>query len=145
MKKIILFTLFIALLSYQAIAEQVYIDMSIISKIESSNNPFAYNSKTKAIGLYQITPICLKDYNLYHIEKTKSWQLLDPKTNYKIAVWYFNIRIPELLRYYKKEINIVNILISYNAGISYVVYNKKLKKETIKYIGKYFLLRGLDK
>ena len=34
------------------------VDMSIIATIESSNNPAAYNERTNATGLYQITPIC---------------------------------------------------------------------------------------
>jgi len=32
-----------------------------IAKIESNNNPKAYNPKRGEIGLYQITPICYKD------------------------------------------------------------------------------------
>ena len=33
-----------------------YIDMQALATIESGNNPLAYNKKSKATGLYQITP-----------------------------------------------------------------------------------------
>jgi len=42
-----------------------------------------------------------------------------------------------MLKAYKKPVNLENILTSYNAGIDYVVSNKKLPKETQNYISKY--------
>jgi soluble lytic murein transglycosylase-like protein len=137
MNKIILLILFMIFLSCQARAEQVYIDMSIISKIESNNNPLAYNPRTKAIGLYQITFICLKDYNNYHSEKITEQELFNPDKNYQVAFWYLNIRIPQMLRYYKKEVSIEHILICYNAGIKYIIKNKDLPTETKNYLKKY--------
>lgn len=137
MKKLILLILFMTFLTCLARAEQVYIDMSIISKIESNNNPLAYNPRTKAIGLYQITFICLKDYNNYHSKKITKQELFNTDNNYKVAYWYLNIRIPKMLKFYNKEISVKNILICYNTGISYIVKNKKLPTETVNYIKKY--------
>jgi len=96
------------------------------------------NKKSKARGLYQITEICLKEYNHYNKKEYKSIQLYNPNINYKIAYWYINIRIPQMLRYYKKEITIKNILICYYGGISYLIENKRLTKKIKNYIKKYF-------
>ena len=114
------------------------IDLDTIATIESSNNPLAYNQKSEARGLYQITPICLKEYNNYHIGRMYMVQdLFNPAINKHIAIWYLSERIPQMLRHFKKEVTIRNILISYNAGINYVVKDLPLPKETVDYIDKY--------
>lgn len=138
MKKI-LFLLF--LLLPNIIFANELINMKIIAKIESNNNPFAYNHKSKAIGIYQITSICLEDYNNYHNKKYKIIDLFNPKINYEVAYWYLNIRIPQMLKYFKIKDTIKNRLICYNAGINYLMKNKFLPKETINYIEKYFKLQ----
>ena len=93
----------------------VYIDLAKISRIESSNNPKAYNKRSKATGLYQITPICLKEYNNFHKEKQYSMKdLYDKDINEAIAGWYLNVRISQMLRYYDKPDTIENRLIAYN-------------------------------
>lgn len=116
---------------------EVYINMAIIASIESSNNPKAYNKRTKAAGLYQITPICLADYNNYHSNKYSDYMLFDSNVNYIIANWYMNKRIPQLLKYYGVKDNIKSRLWAYNAGIGKVVKNV-MPKETIDYISKYY-------
>ena len=106
--------------------------------IESSNNPKAYNWKSGAKGKFQITSICLKEYNNYHPnDKVHTKQLWDARVNTRIAKWMLNKRIPQMLRHYKKPVTIDNILISYNAGIAYVVHNKRLPNETKEYLIKY--------
>lgn len=130
--KLIIFLIFI-LLPIKVFA----IDLNIIAKIESNNNPFAYNVRTQATGLYQITPICLKDYNNFHKKKYLKIHLFNPFINKKIAIWYFKKRIPQMLRYFKKSVTDDNILISYNAGIKYVAKNLGLPEETKKYLQKY--------
>jgi len=117
--------------------EHTGIDLPTIATIESSNNPLAYNKMSKAIGLYQITPIVLTEWNSFHPhEKYTGQDLFKPNVNEKIAKWYF-YRIQQMLVYYKKPLTLENFLISYNAGISYVVHDKKLPSETINYIKKY--------
>lgn len=113
------------------------LNMERIKSIESSGNIFAYNKSSGARGLYQITPIVLKEYNNFHKEKYSKQDLFKADVNEKIARWYINKRIPQMLKYYNRDLSIENILISYNAGISYVVSGKKLPKETKEYIRKY--------
>lgn len=115
-----------------------YININRIIRIESAGNSRAYNRISKARGLCQITPICLKEWNNFH--KSEQYGLNDlwnAQINQKIAIWYLEVRIPQMLKHYGKQVNTRNIIISYNAGISYVVGNKRLKRETVKYLEKY--------
>jgi soluble lytic murein transglycosylase-like protein len=112
------------------------IDMQKIAKIESSGNPLAIG-KGGDIGLYQITPVLLKDYNNFHSIKYSRLQLFNATINTQIAQWYFEIRIPQLLRHFKIPVTQRNILICYNSGINTLVKNKKLPEITRKYLIKY--------
>jgi len=117
------------------IAEEINLDA--IAFIESNNDSLAYNQTSEARGLYQITPVCLEEYNNYNRTDYTKADLFSEGINKEIAIWYITIRIPQMLRYFNKERSIRNILISYNAGINYVVKNLPLPKETIDYIDKY--------
>lgn len=113
------------------------VDMNKIYFIESSNNPKAYNKRSQAKGLGQITPIVLKEWNNFHPSNTVvEDDLFNPEVNKQIANWYMNERIPAMLKYFKKEDTAMNRLIAYNAGIARV--GKVLPKETDNYIKKYF-------
>jgi hypothetical protein len=118
------------------------INMKSIAQIESSNNPLAYNRHSKATGLYQITPIALKDYLQYH--KNSDYTLSDmfnPDKAYEVSFWLLNIRIPQLLRHYRQPVTTENILKSYNAGHTYITQNK-FYKETENYWRAYKLIEG---
>ena len=125
----------IILLSSFAFGQDI-INLKIIAKIESNFNPLAYNKKTQATGLYQITPIVLKEYNQFNHTNYIQKDLINPIINEKIARWYLFVRIPQMLKYYKKEVNLRNILVAYNAGIKAVVKGY-LPKETKEYLKKY--------
>lgn len=110
-----------------------------IIDIESSFNPLSFNSKSKATGLMQITPVCLDDYNQYHVFHFKMEDMTDPIKNLKVGIWYLEYRIPILLN----SFNIVNCeltrLVSFNWGIRYCKdWYELLPKETRNYINKYF-------
>jgi len=127
-------------ISFLLITTQVFgydsVNLRTIIKIESNNNPLAYNKHTNATGLYQITPICLKDYNLY--SSGDKYLINDMFNIYKakiVAKWYIEKRIPQLLKKKGYDVTLRNILISYNCGISCV--SKNLPEETKKYIEKY--------
>jgi hypothetical protein len=112
------------------------INMETIKHIESSGNSKAWNRKADARGLYQITPICLKEYNNFHSLKYNKEQLWNSEINTRIADWYLNVRIPQLLKHFHKEVNIRNIIICYNAGII-AVLKGYCPNETKRYIEKY--------
>jgi hypothetical protein len=123
----------------------VEIDLNIIAQIESSNNPMAYNSRTQAVGLYQITPICLADFNEYSCSGSciPGWDmdLMYQKWYAEyVARWYFEKRIPQLLKHYHKPVTLENIITAYNAGIKAVVKGY-CPRETRNYIAKYKRLK----
>lgn len=137
----IILSSFIISLAYVIYAEaSIKIDMDIIYFIESSNNPLAYNKRSKARGLGQITPIVLEEYNNFHNLKFESEDLFDEIINKKISDWYMNTRIPSMIKHFKKKDNIQNRLIAYNAGINYVKTGEDIPVETANYIEKYFNL-----
>jgi len=115
------------------------INMYKIMMIESSGDPLAWNREDDSRGLYQITPICLEEWNIWHAGgRYTEHDLWDPIINKKIASWYMNVRIPEMIIFWDKEDTVRNRLIAYNAGISYVAFDKELPKITNNYLKKYY-------
>jgi soluble lytic murein transglycosylase-like protein len=111
------------------------VDLNIVKQIESAGNPLAV-SRTGAIGLYQIMPCVLSEYNTFNKANHSRPELFNPQVNAKIAKWYLEVRIPQMLRHYGKEVNTSNCLIAYNAGIRAVVKGY-LPRETANYLKKY--------
>ena len=112
------------------------INFEAIKQIESSGFADALNPRTQARGLYGITSICLKDFNRLTKNHFKHSDLDIIWINRAIAEWYFKRRIPQLLKARRKPATLRNLLISYNAGHTWVSKNK-LPKETRNYITKY--------
>lgn len=116
------------------------VDLSRIREIESSNNPNAvsYRGAKYGRGLYQISEICLDDYNRFagHVFTFYPEDLFDPKVNEMIAKWYLTKRIPAMLRHYNKEVTVDSVLWAYNAGIGRVIKGV-MPAETKEYIRKY--------
>ncbi len=138
----VLFTI-ITLILFFFIFSVGAVELGTVKFIESSNSPQAYNKITKARGLYQITPVCLTDYNSSHSIHYTQEDLFNPKVNHRIANWYLNIRIPQLLNYYGIPDNTENRLIAYNWGIGNLVgWWKRLPKETRGYLRKYQKIEG---
>lgn len=111
------------------------INLDIIKQIESGGRADAYNKRSGAIGLYQITDICRRDYNIMTGSNVLEFDLYDPFVNERIARWYIYKRIPQLLRHYGHDVTDENVIIAYNAGISYV--GNEIPSETTNYINKY--------
>ena len=122
---------------------EVTVDMQIVAQIESSCNPMAYNERTQATGMYQITPICLADYNNYHKGKFNLQEMFEEEKARKVARWYCFVRVPQLLKHYGFVDTLDNRLIAYNYGIGNMKKNKHLAlpKETREYLLKYKKLR----
>jgi soluble lytic murein transglycosylase-like protein len=110
------------------------ISMEAIKEIESGGNPKAYNKYSKATGLYQITPICLKHFNEVNKTSWKMDDMYDPKKNERVAVWYFTWLERQGLEDEEQ-------IIAYNWGIGnlmkYRLGLKTLPKETRNYLNKY--------
>jgi soluble lytic murein transglycosylase-like protein len=115
-----------------------YINIQRIIQIESSGNPHAISRDGfNSIGLMQISPCVLQDYNRIHKTNLKSRHLFSPETNIKVGNWYINKHIPKMLKYYKKEDTERNRIIAYNAGIKNAVKGRT-PKITKQYLIKYF-------
>ena len=114
----------------------VVIDRQKIIQIESSGNPKAFNKKSKARGLYQITPIVVKEWNNYKKVKYTNQDMFNPEIAFKVYDWYMNKRIPQMLRHYGLKDTVENRLISYNAGIDHAIKGT-IPAETKDYIRKY--------
>lgn len=134
------------------------LNMHIIMMIESEGDPHAV-SKTGAVGLYQITPICLKDFIRFskHEQEVNTYpnfmevcnavaclyrewtmgDMYDPIKNNQVAWWYMNTRIPQLLKHFGHKDTLENRLVAYQCGVKCV--GKKLSRETRNYIKKYYV------
>ena len=117
------------------------IDMDVIKHLESRGNPLASNKGH--YGLYQISEMCLKDFNRANKTHYAKRHLFIPSVNERVALWYFG-RIKQMLRYYKLPTTLVYQLASYNWGIGSVLkWHKKgggfekLPRETRRYIVAY--------
>ena len=114
------------------------IDMDKIAMIESSNNPLAHNQRDNGRGVFQITKICLDEWNNFHARDQHTMDdLWSPALNFKIADWYLNQRIPQMLKHYKLANTVKNRIWCYNAGIGNVVKGR-MPMITKNYLKKYF-------
>lgn len=135
-KKIIIMLFLITGCAPAYASSQFQVDMLTIAKMESSLNMKAYNESSGARGLFQITPICLKDYNQFHPKAHFSQDdLFQAWVSHEIADWYMNERIPHLLHYLHHPDTLSNRLISYNCGVGCV--GRKLPLETQNYLKRY--------
>ncbi len=113
------------------------IDLSTIQSIESSGRADAFNKRSQARGLHQITPIVVKEWNNFNPDnKLSDEDMFDPKKNTEVADWYMNKRIPQMLKAYKLDDTTENRLWAYNAGIGHVRKGEK-PQETVDYIKKF--------
>jgi soluble lytic murein transglycosylase-like protein len=119
-------------------AQGMVMNIEQIIKLESSGNPTAYNKGESAIGLMQIRPCVLTEWNRTHPHKKYSINdLFYTHINIEVGSWYLEHRIPEMLNRYGKPLSVENIIISWNAGIKYVRDNIEPPKKTKRYIKKY--------
>lgn len=123
------------LVAFVVIANAEVVDLNTIQQIESAGNPNAVGL-TGDIGLYQITPCVLEEYNTFNKANYSRIDLFNPIINEQIARWYLTRRIPQLLRRYGKKVNTRNCIIAYNAGIRAVI-RSYCPKTTKNYLAKY--------
>lgn len=97
--------------------------------VESTYNPKNYNSGSQAAGLFQITPIVLKEYNERNKSNLQAKDLYDPVINAQVRNWYINKRLPQfqvMQGQMGDSIKVARALASYNWGASHV--NDAIKK-----------------
>jgi soluble lytic murein transglycosylase-like protein len=103
-------------------AEKSFADSkrTLVDKIiyaESRGNPNAYRKDTNAIGLMQIRPVVLKEWNNLNPSKQfESKDLFNPYINVDVGVWYLTRIKKHYLPHYKLEPHLENILTSWNVG-----------------------------
>jgi hypothetical protein len=122
------------------------VNLEAIKSIESGGNPTVVSKDTKCYGIYQISEICLNDFNEAHQKRYTKEDLFKPYVNQLIASWYFK-RIGEQLCYYNITLNLITVIASYNWGIRHVrqwvkrgMKFEQLPIETRCYIKKYVAL-----
>jgi soluble lytic murein transglycosylase-like protein len=129
----------------------VEINLDAIKMIESSNGRDKRVSSKGAVGLMQITPICLKDYNIQTKSKYTMKDMWNDDINFKVGSWYINVRIPQFLRAYRFRDYGENRLLAYNMGIGRMrklrsIYGNrwhlKLPTESKNYLKKYWKIIG---
>ncbi len=99
--------------------EEIDMDRLIpaIIQCESSNNPQAFNKRTGAIGLMQITPVVLKEWNdeYWNMELNK-FDLYDYRHNIATGRWYLEKIITHYLPHYGLDVTLDNLLLSWHLG-----------------------------
>lgn len=152
LKACVIFTLVDMLLCSGAAA----IDLRAIRDIESGGNARAYNKRSGATGMYQITQPVIDDFNKAYakygtsgVNKVKLNDMYDEASASQMSSWYLGQRIPQMLVAYKLPVTEDNVLAAYNAGVgttkkSYrtgaalpsetVEYQKRYKKALSKYL-----------
>lgn len=145
MQKIVGVVIALLLLTLNMEASVGYINVTKIAKIESNFNSKAVNPREGSRGICQVRiKGALADWNMHHKDEQHTPdELFNSEINMKIADWYLNTRIPQMIRRFNKPVTAENILISYNAGIKYVAENIHPPKSTIRYINRYNAL-GAD-
>lgn len=117
------------------------VSLDALAMIESSNNPRAINRDEGSYGLFQISPVALKDFNERVGASLTMKDMLKEEKNAHVAIWLLEVRIPELLAFYKKPLTVKNQIISFNCGIS-CLDRKELPKTTKDYLAKYRRITG---
>lgn len=120
--------------------------VSAVITVESNGNPNAYNEKSGAIGLMQITPCVEKEYLKYRriawdctppfCEYCNSVNLYDPEVNKAVGTWYLKRIWNHYIPHYGLPQDLSMLCACYNFGIGNVSRGKRYPRETRNYIKK---------
>ncbi len=141
--RVFLATMVLYFLCLASAEAAVLLDLRVIRSIESGGDPAAVNVATRCYGLYQISEICLADYNAVNRARLTTQDLFRPDVNEKVASWYFK-RIVEMLLSDRIPVTLETVIACYNWGIGHVrvwaesgMRPQDLPSETRSYIEKY--------
>lgn len=114
------------------------VDLSLISQIESSNNPHAVGDNGKALGLYQLHKEPILDFNRSQNAQISHQDAFNQEIAYMLADWYLNTKIPQYIGYYAKkgyaiQDTLENRLTAYNMGIGALLKGKMASAYIYKY------------
>lgn len=140
--KVSVFIVGILLYSTVLFSSEVPVSLQAISFIESSHNASAIGDGGKALGLYQLHSGVIKDFNRKHKTRYTHQDALDKTISERITNWYLHSELPRLLRHFKKEVSLENVLSAWNMGIGKVVKGKKAVRYIEKYRRAYATLRS---
>lgn len=113
--------------------------LDAIIQVESSGNPYAFNPKSKARGLTQITPLAWQDLTVHYPKKYKELNyerdIFKPTVARHAGRDYLSVLV-KYLNNYGIPITMDNLLASYNWGVGNLKKKglKKAPKETQNYI-----------
>jgi len=131
MKLILLIIIILAIFVTNALCE---IDERAHIMIESSGNQYAVG-KDGERGLYQCSPIGLRDYNNSHPEcPLTPDDLFSRVWSHKVWNWMVTVMIPRRLEFYQVEITDTNVLFAYNLGC----YALSTGKTNPRYVERYY-------
>jgi len=91
--------------------------LPLIAQAESSGNPSAMGDDGKSVGLYQIGPGLLHDFNILHRTDYHTADIFDPALNERIARWHL-ARLNSRLASRGLSENIPCLIYAYNFGWS---------------------------
>lgn len=118
------------------------IDLNVIASIESSGRSSAVGDGGRSIGLYQLSDAVVKEYNSAHKTRFTHKDALNPKTAKLIASWYFEVRIPQIIRWLKLPVDNRSKIICFNAGCAALKKKAPLPPITQAYLRKYQAMGG---
>ena len=111
------------------ISDQFKLFLKILGKIESNNNPNAFNKKENAIGIYQIRPLYFKDAQKFdpRLKKYNHWHCFN--------LWVSQVAVISYLTHYCKTFTLEEMARIHNGGP-----NGYKKASTLKYWKKFVSL-----
>jgi len=101
--------------------------LDAIIQRESGGNPLAISKDKGARGLGQIRKPALDEYNTRFKTDYTLDDMEDAETNKKVASWYLDTRIPEMLKATKTPVTTENVISSYRLGAGAVSRGKQDK------------------
>jgi hypothetical protein len=112
-----------------------------IIQIESSGNPNAYNKRTKATGLMQITPVVVEEFNENNSNTKYSLRdMKNPEKNRRVGTWYLRRLGEHYFEKYSIKPTNDHLAGAYNAGVNRLRDNIRfgipLPMETRNYQGR---------
>jgi hypothetical protein len=114
------------------------INYTALAYCESSHRTNAI-SKKNAVGVLQITQPCLDDFNAHTKNSYTLKDMLDPRLNKIVSMYYLEILIPQYLQNMNKNVTVTNRLHAYHDGIGNV--KKGYMSHNCKYyIAKYWVV-----